>query len=59
VKPETVIGWHRQGFRLFWKLKSRRSAGGKRKSPEVVAAIRRIAKENNEHFAGGGTRMTG
>ena len=19
VKPETVIGWHRQGFRLFWK----------------------------------------
>ena len=22
VKPETVIGWHRQGFRLFWKWKS-------------------------------------
>jgi hypothetical protein len=22
VKPETVIGWHRQGFRLFWTWKS-------------------------------------
>src|SRR5215510_9300167 len=24
VKPETVIAWHRQGFRLFWTWKSRR-----------------------------------
>ena len=23
VKPETVLRWHRQGFRLFWKQKSR------------------------------------
>ena len=23
VKPETVIGWHRAGFRSFWRLKSR------------------------------------
>jgi hypothetical protein len=23
VKPETLIGWHRKGFRLFWKWKSR------------------------------------
>ncbi len=23
VKPETVVRWHRQGFRLFWKRKSR------------------------------------
>jgi hypothetical protein len=23
VKPETVIGWHRKGFRLYWKWKSR------------------------------------
>jgi hypothetical protein len=22
VKPETVIAWHRQGFRLYWKWKS-------------------------------------
>src|ERR1700726_4934997 len=25
VKPETVIAWHRQGFRLYWKWKSRAS----------------------------------
>jgi putative transposase len=24
VKPETVIGWHRKGFRLFWSWKARR-----------------------------------
>ena len=23
VKPETLIGWHRKGFKLFWKWKSR------------------------------------
>ena len=23
VKPETVVGWHRTGFRLFWKWRSR------------------------------------
>jgi hypothetical protein len=28
VKPETVIGWHRAGFRLFWRWKSR-SRGGR------------------------------
>ena len=22
VKPETVVGWHRAGFRLFWKWQS-------------------------------------
>src|SRR3989454_11974829 len=27
VKPETVIAWHRQGFRLFWTWKSRRCIG--------------------------------
>jgi hypothetical protein len=27
VKPETVIGWHRKGFRLYWTWKSRRRIG--------------------------------
>ena len=27
VKPETVIAWHRRGFRLFWTWKSRRRPG--------------------------------
>src|SRR5713226_5342396 len=27
VKPETVVGWHRAGFRLFWRWRSRRRGG--------------------------------
>src|SRR3954468_19339801 len=27
VKPETVVGWHRAGFRLYWRWKSRRRGG--------------------------------
>src|SRR5712692_4602431 len=27
VTPETVIAWHRRGFRLFWAWKSRRRTG--------------------------------
>jgi hypothetical protein len=44
VKPATLIGWHRKGFRLFWKLKSR--AGRPALPPELKALIRRMAVEN-------------
>jgi putative transposase len=47
VKPETVLRWHREGFRLFWRRKSR--SGGAREprlAPEVIALIRRMATEN-------------
>src|SRR5262245_57499325 len=27
VRPETVVGWHRQGFRRYWAWKSRRGWG--------------------------------
>ena len=29
VKPETVIGWHRKGFRLFWTWKVRQGRSGR------------------------------
>ena len=35
VRPETVIGWHRQGWRLFWRWKSRTRGGRTRVSSEV------------------------
>lgn len=35
VKSETVIAWHRMGFRLFWRWKSRHPAGRPSVSPEV------------------------
>ena len=41
VKPETVIRWHRAGFRLFWRWKSR-SRGGR---PRVPLEIRQLVRD--------------
>jgi putative transposase len=46
VKPETVVGWHRAGFRLYWRWKSRPPRGRARISPEGRASIPRLAREN-------------
>ena len=48
VTPRTVVGWHRAGFRLYWKWLSRpRSAGGrKRISEEIRTLIFRMVAEN-------------
>ena len=44
VRPETLIRWHRAGWRLFWRLKSR---PGRPSIPRAVQAlIRRMANEN-------------
>ena len=40
VKPETVIAWHRKGFRLWWTWKSRRRLG----RPPVPADIRTLIR---------------
>ena len=41
VKPETVIAWHRQGFRLYWKWKSRHRDG----RPAVCAEVRNLVRQ--------------
>jgi len=47
VKPETVIGWHRQNFRLFWTWKIRRGRTGRPAVPlDVRDLIRRMSREN-------------
>ena len=46
VQPETVIGWHRRGFRAYWRWKSRRGGGRPRINREMRALIRRMNKEN-------------
>jgi hypothetical protein len=47
VKPQTVLRWHREGYRLFWRWKSRRRTAPEPKIPEdVIALIRRMAREN-------------
>src|SRR5258708_24524119 len=41
IQPETVIRWHRTGFRLYWRWKSR-SCGGR---PKIPGEIRRLIRE--------------
>ena len=47
-KPETVIGWHRQAFRLYWRFRSRSKKVGRPSTPgEVRSMIERMARENS------------
>jgi hypothetical protein len=46
VNPETVIGWHRTGFRLYWRWRSRPRGGRPKITEEIRVLIRRLAAEN-------------
>jgi len=47
VKPETVLAWHRKGFRLFWTWKVRRGQPGRPGiPPETRDLIHRMCREN-------------
>jgi len=46
VRPETVLRWHRKGWRLYWTWKSRNRLGRPHLSSEVRELIARISKEN-------------
>jgi hypothetical protein len=46
VKPETVIRWHRKGFRLYWRWKSRKKPGRPKIDAEIRSLIRRMSREN-------------
>ena len=57
VRPETVIGWHRKGFRLFWTWKSRRGKPGR---PPVSRGIRDLVREvSRENTLWGAPRIHG
>ena len=45
VQPETVVRWHRQGFRYYWRWKSRHR-GRPRIDPEIRQLIRRMCRAN-------------
>lgn len=42
VRPETIIRWHRQGFRVFWTWKSRRRGPGR---PPVGSELRALIQK--------------
>jgi putative transposase len=47
VKPDTVVSWHRAGYRLFWRWRSRPLLAGRPKvAEEIRQLIRRMRREN-------------
>jgi len=47
VQPETVIKWHRKGWKLYWRWKSKAGKPGRpRIKREIRDLIRRMSREN-------------
>ena len=46
VRPETIVRWHRKGFRAFWRWKSRPLGGRPQIDKELRDLIRRMSLEN-------------
>ena len=46
VQPDTILRWHRAGFRAYWRWRSRGRPGRPRVSRELRELIRRMSKEN-------------
>src|SRR5271163_2564687 len=45
-KPETLVRWHRSGFRLYWRWKSRRRVGRPAVPADIRDLIRTISRDN-------------
>src|ERR1017187_3729680 len=46
-QPDTVIPWHREGVRLFWKWKSRPAKPGRKTlTPDTITLIRNLSQAN-------------
>jgi len=46
VTPETVVRWHRQGWRLFWRWKSHSRGGRPHLSPQIQELIATMSRDN-------------
>ncbi len=46
VRPETIIRWHRMGFRAWWRWKSRNTGGRPKIDQELRDLVRRMCEEN-------------
>jgi len=46
VQPETLLRWHRELFRMFWKRKSKAHSRKSRLSPETICLIKEMATNN-------------
>ena len=46
IQPETLVRWHRVGFRCYWRWKSRRRGGRPQIDTGLRSLIRRMSVEN-------------
>jgi hypothetical protein len=46
IRPETLVRWHRAGFRCYWRWKSRAQGGRPQIDTELRVLIRRMSVEN-------------
>jgi hypothetical protein len=46
IQPETIVRWHRAGFRCYWRSKSRATGGRPQIETDLRALIRRMSMEN-------------
>src|SRR5260370_23575546 len=46
IRPETLVRWHRAGFRSYWRWKSRSLGGRPQIETDLRALIRRMSVEN-------------
>src|SRR5215471_9331558 len=46
VQPDTLLRWHRELFRLYWKRKSKAASHQPKVASETIALIRQMAREN-------------
>src|ERR1700751_4806466 len=46
IRPETLVRWHRSGFRRYWRWKSRSLGGRPQIAADLRALIRRMSAEN-------------
>ena len=46
IRPETLVRWHRAGFRCYWRWKSRSRGGRPQIESDLRALIRRMSIEN-------------
>ncbi len=50
-KPDTLVRWHRKGFRLYWTWKSRRRRNGR---PQIAREIRKLIRTMSRNNVGWG-----
>ena len=56
IQPDTLLRWHRDLFRFFWRWKTRSKQRKPRISPEIIKLIKQMARDN---FLWGAERIRG